>query len=241
MSVDARIPPEHVLPGLPPNAQFCEVSTATRLIGDRWSLLIVRELVVGNTRFSQIHEALPGLSRSLLTSRLRYLERIGILERTAVDVADRRSTHSYWLTDVGRGLVPVLGALGEWVQSWLIPADADDRDNVPLLLRRSRESVERAALPGGRICIQYYFADSRDSAAYLRVNRSGVTSCIGVADEESDLVVRTTPETLSDLYWGRRTCRHAIAQRDITFEGPIAYARAYPDWFPNRPAVQGSG
>ncbi len=241
MSVEARIPPEHLLPGLPPSAEYCEVSTATRLIGDRWSLLIVRELAVGNTRFSQIHDALPGLSRSLLTSRLRYLERIGVLERRAVGATDRRSTHSYALTDIGWGLVPVLRALGDWAQSKLIPAGADDRDNVPLLLRRSQDSVERAVLPGGRICIQYHFADSRESSAFLRVNRSGVTACLGVADEDSDLVVRTTPATLSDLYWGRRTCRHAIAQRDITFEGPVAHARAFPDWFPNRPAVQGTG
>jgi DNA-binding HxlR family transcriptional regulator len=103
VSGEARIPPEHLLPGLPPSAEYCEVSTATRLIGDRWSLLVVRELAVGNTRFSQIQDALPGLSRSLLTSRLRYLERIGILERRAASAADRRSTHSYGLTDIGWG------------------------------------------------------------------------------------------------------------------------------------------
>jgi DNA-binding HxlR family transcriptional regulator len=241
VSVDAPIPPERLLPELPPSAEYCEVSTATRLIGDRWSLLVVRELAVGNTRFSRIHDALPGLSRSLLAARLRYLERIGIIERRAVRAADRRSTHSYGLTDTGWGLVPVLRALGDWAQSWLIRSGSDDRDNVPLLLRRSQASVEPSVLPRGRICIQYYFADSRDSSAFLRVNRSGVTACLGVADEDADLVVRTTPATLSDLYWGRRTCRHAIARRDITFEGPVAYARAYPEWFPNRPAVRGAG
>lgn len=240
MAVDAQIPPEHIVPGLPPSAEYCEVSTATRLIGDRWSLLVVREVALGNTRFSQVHEALPGLSRSLLASRLRYLERIGILERSAVSTADRRSTHSYGLTDVGWGLVPVLRALGHWARSCLTPAGSDDRDNVALLLRRSQDSVDRSLLPDRRICIQYYFAGSRQSSGFLRVNRTGIRACLGVADEPSDLVIRSTAATLSDLYWGRRTCRHAIAQRDIMFEGPVAYAQAFPGWFPNRPAVRGA-
>jgi DNA-binding HxlR family transcriptional regulator len=113
------------------DAGFVEVSTATRLLGDRWSLLIVRELAVDNTRFNQIHRALPGLSRSLLTSRLRYLERLNIIERQEIPDLDRRSTHQYSLTKIGWALTPVLRALGDWALAWQIPPGQTTRVIFP--------------------------------------------------------------------------------------------------------------
>ncbi|RNM11708.1 winged helix-turn-helix transcriptional regulator [Nocardioides pocheonensis] len=107
-------------------AGYAEVSTAVRLLGDRWSLLIVRELAVENTRFTEIHRALPGLSRSLLVTRLRYLERLGIIERRSTAALDRRSKQRYALTDVGRGLTPALQALGDWALTWQIPIRLQD-------------------------------------------------------------------------------------------------------------------
>lgn len=107
-------------------AGYCEVSTAVRLLGDRWSLLIVRELAVGNTRFTGIHQALPGLSRSLLVTRLRYLERLCIIERRSTAALDRRSKQRYALTDVGNGLTPALRALGDWTLTWQIPIRGHD-------------------------------------------------------------------------------------------------------------------
>lgn len=106
-------------------AGYCEVSTAIRLLGDRWSLLIVRELAVGNTRFTEIHQALPGLSRSLLVTRLRYLERLSIIERRSSAALDRRSKQRYALTEVGWGLTPALRALGHWALTWQIPIRAE--------------------------------------------------------------------------------------------------------------------
>jgi DNA-binding HxlR family transcriptional regulator len=217
---------------------FCEVSTATRLLGDRWSLLIVRELAVGNTRFTEIHQALPGLSRSLLASRLRYLERLSILERQVTGDFDRRSLHRYGLTEVGWALIPALRALGDWAQTWQAAVRTDEPNEVALMLEQMQQSIAPSLLPNGRVAIQWYFAEASDKAVYLRADRSGVRACVGLTDAP-DLIVRSTPATLNDLYWGRRTCRDAIGRRDITFEGPIAYAQAFPGWFPNRPAVRG--
>jgi DNA-binding HxlR family transcriptional regulator len=239
--MESRTAQEITGPGFPATPDYGELSIATRLLGDRWSLPVVRELAMGNNRFGEIHDALPGLSRSLLCSRLRYLERLGILERRQSNVKDRRSTHIYVLTEVGWGLAPVLRALGDWALRWQFPDGADEPNNVLLLLRRFRDSVEPSSLPSGRISIQFYLSDSTAKSFYLRVGRGGVRACLGTDEGSSDLVVRSTPATLSELYAGRRTCRDAIAHRDITFEGPVAYAQSFPEWFPNRPAIRGSG
>ena len=237
MTLTLQLSPQTVMRDLPASADYCEVSTATRLIADRWSLLVVRELAVGNTRFSEIHDALPGLSRSLLASRLRYLERLGIIERLDPCQGDRRSKHFYALTEVGWGLMPVLKALGDWGMQFR--ADSDDLSDMAVRLHRMRESIDRSSLPNGRISIQFLFSNSKQHSAWLRVDRAGTRACLGIWEGEPNLIVRSTPATLSDLYWGRRTCRDAIANRDITFEGPEKYARGFSGWFSNRPAVRG--
>lgn len=96
------------------------VPTAVRLLGDRWSLLVVHEVGEGRGRFSELHRALPGLSRGLLAARLRYLERAGLVRRAPSSGADLRSRHIYALTPAGRALVPVITDLGSWASRWAL-------------------------------------------------------------------------------------------------------------------------
>lgn len=97
-----------------PATEHCAVSAGARLIGDRWALLIVREILVGTTQFNEFDRALPGLSRSILSSRLRYLRHIGIVSEGPRKSDTRGRTVSYSLTPSGLALLPVLEALGAW-------------------------------------------------------------------------------------------------------------------------------
>ncbi|GAA3663480.1 winged helix-turn-helix transcriptional regulator [Nocardioides ginsengisoli] len=218
-------------------AGYDEVSTAVRLLGDRWSLLIVREMWAGNNRFTEIVEALPGLSRSLLSSRLRYLERHGIVERRDSADEDRRRKQHYALTEIGAGLAPSLRALGEWATIWDAHFRGDDAHLALDVVDAMKENIEVTALPRDRMIIQLFLADTAEGAAYLRASRGLIRGRLGHAEENPDLVVRTTPATLSALHWGHISCAQAISRRDIVFEGPTANIRAFPDWFPNRPAL----
>ncbi|WP_396135195.1 MULTISPECIES: winged helix-turn-helix transcriptional regulator [unclassified Aeromicrobium] len=223
---------------LPASADFCAVSTATRLLGDRWSLLLVRELFVGNTRFTEIQEALPGLSRGLLASRLGYLTRLGIIERRVADQADLRAKHTYALTEAGRALGPVLAALGDWATHWQYPQGTASGAEPAMDLQQLCESLEPTALPSERVQVQFFLTDA--GPAWLRSDRTGVRACYGVNASPSELVVKTSLETLRQLYWGTRTCRDALQHRAIRFEGLPAHARGFTDWFPHRPAVVGA-
>src|SRR5262245_66405070 len=96
-------------------AQYCPVAKATEVLGDRWTLLIVRELLGGASGFNELQRGLPGISRSVLSDRMRALERTEILERRT---GPRGRTLEYRLTPAGRDLQPVLQAIGEWGATW---------------------------------------------------------------------------------------------------------------------------
>ena len=107
----------------------CPVAIASDVIADRWTPLIIRELVLGNTRFNDIARGLPGISRSLLVQRLKHLERKGVIE-TWPSRSGRGS--EYHLTPAGKDLEPVLIALGRWAVVWMYSdLDASDVDERP--------------------------------------------------------------------------------------------------------------
>lgn len=219
---------------LEPGAGYCEVSNAIRLVGDRWSLLVVRELAVGNTRFTEIHDALPGLSKSLLASRLRYLERLAIVERHASEVTDRRSRTRYVLSPTGWGLAPVLQALGAWAMEWCVP---DETKDVLHVLHQLERRLDRAMLPKRRVSIQFHFAEPSTPSGYVRVDGADVRTCLGESEPASDLLVEATLPVLTDLCAGRGGWRHAIDVRAVKLAGPAALVQAFPTWFPLTPVL----
>lgn len=234
MSSTVSVPAARSSASPPIDADRYSVSIAMRLVGDRWSLLLVRELAIGNNRFSEIQSALPDLSRSLLATRLRYLERIGLITREPVP-GDGRSPHQYALTEAGWGLKPVLATLGQWSQDWFSPAQTDDRDDVHLLLSHVQESVERSVLPDGRISIRFLLENGEDAVGWMQVDQLGSRWSVGYSDTKFDLTVKASTGVLSDLWWRRRRCADALTCHDIMFDGPTAYAQAFSTWFPHRP------
>ncbi len=93
--------------------QYCPIAKAAELLGDRWTLLIVRELMFGPIRFNEFERGLPGISRSVLTDRLKRLQRDGLVEHAA-------DAKGYQFTEVGETLRPIVRSLGEWVGEWMI-------------------------------------------------------------------------------------------------------------------------
>ena len=96
---------------MPDYGRFCPVALATDVLADRWTPMIVRELVLGNTRFNDIARGLPGISRTLLSQRLRHLEKKGVVERWPIPGGQGSEYH---LTPAGKDLERVIDALGRW-------------------------------------------------------------------------------------------------------------------------------
>lgn len=220
-----------------PSVAYCPVSLGTRLMGDRWSLLIVRELLVGTNRFNAIHRRLPGISRTLLASRLRYLAGIGVIEPRAEGQPGARA--EYTLTAAGIALRPVLEALGTWTTHWQVPSVDPSRLNAEAVLWHLYRGLDRGAMPSQDLTIGFSFSPRRSTTGWIYVSKTESGACMGFPERETDMTVFLEPDVFGDLWWGERTCAEAIKAGDVGFEGPRDLVSCYPTWF-RRPHMAAS-
>jgi DNA-binding HxlR family transcriptional regulator len=206
--------------------QYCPVSKAAEVLGERWTLLIVRDLMLGAHRFTDLHRGLPGLSRSLLAARLRELERAGLVERR-VDAG----RPGYWLTPLGEDLQPALMALGEWAtRSYSREPRRDELDPTTLMLWvQRRVNVDR--LPSGRFLARFEFGRTRPPRAWLLVEDGAPSVCRDDPGFESDLVVTTDPATLHRIFAGRLAIAAALRDGSLRLEGAGEHVRNFTRWF----------
>ncbi|BBZ25567.1 transcriptional regulator [Mycolicibacter hiberniae] len=208
-------------------AEYCPVSIGASVLGDRWSLLIVREIMVGSSQFSAILRGLPGLSRSLLAARLRHLEAVGVLTR--VPTGSGR-THEYRLTEAGEDLHELIYALGRWTVRWWFPEPAPEQVDNALLLWRMRAGVT-SALPEGRTTIQFDFTDGEVRRGWIVATNAEVSVCLHDPRFPVDLSVTGSGRLWHQIWFGHRQLEDAIATGEILVEGPAKLARALPKWF----------
>lgn len=112
--------------------QYCGLAKALDVVGERWTLLIVRNLLLGPLRYSDLLRGLPGITTNLLAKRLKEMEEFGLIERVRGASAD--GGHAYRLTALGAGLEPVVHALGNWAWQWMRAPDKQERRNIEWLL-----------------------------------------------------------------------------------------------------------
>jgi DNA-binding HxlR family transcriptional regulator len=210
------------------------VARAAEVLGDRWTLLVVRDLVEGAHRFSELAQGLPGLSRTLLTQRLRSLEREGVLERRRA--ADGRQ--EYWLTPLGEDLTPALIALGDWAAR-NYSRDPVRRELDPrVMLFWVTRHIQREALPPGRFLVRFEFRGPRPSTIWLLSEEREPTVCTSDPGFEPDLVVTTDLITLNRVFAGRLALGAALREGAIALEGLSSAARGFARWFGYSPFAQ---
>jgi DNA-binding HxlR family transcriptional regulator len=203
--------------------QFCAVARAHEALGGRWTLLVVRELLGGATRFNDIRRGIPRISRTVLSERLQALVLAGA-------VARREGAHGpeYALTPAGCELAGLVRALGTWGQRWLPRrAEEEDIDLDPLLLDMQRR-VRREALPGERLVVRFSLGGKRDRFMLLTRNEASV--CAQNPGFPEPLSVRGPVGALAA--WWRGDVDFGGARRmGLVLEGPRALARGFPGWF----------
>jgi DNA-binding HxlR family transcriptional regulator len=208
--------------------QYCPISKAAEILGDRWTVLIVREMSFGVSRFNEMQRSLPGISRSVLAQRLRHLERVGLIER---DASESGRTVEYSLTSAGRDLKPVLRALGEWAAQWAF-GDPDPRELDPdLLMRWISRHVAADQLPGRRVVAQFEFSAPRTRRYWLVMEPSETSVCLHDPGFETDVYVTADVAALYSVYLGRLTLREALLGGQVTLGGTPTFVRAFPRWF----------
>ena len=201
--------------------QYCPISRALDLLGERWSLLIVRDMLVGGKRFNDLARGLPGLSRTLLAKRLRQFERAGIVERVGND---------YVLTESGRGLEPIIFGLGEWGAQWLFGEPQPDELDAQLLVWWMHTRLDTSVLPEGRRVLQIRFTDD-PQLFWILVERGEPSVCVVDPGFEVDVIITSDVGSLLEFWLGRLTLRDAMRSGRIEFTGPPALTRRMPALF----------
>lgn len=198
--------------------QYCPISRTLGMLGERWSLLIVRDLLSGTTRFNDLARGLPGLSRGLLAKRLRQLEAAGVIERLG---------SRYLLTDAGRGLEPVVHALSAWGAQWTFgEPDADELD-AAVLVWWMHARLDTSDLPGHRHVFHVRFSD--DPQQFWIVVESGDPSvCLTDPGFDVDVVITADLGSLFQVWMGRLPLQKATRAGRVRFSGPTALTRRMP-------------
>jgi DNA-binding HxlR family transcriptional regulator len=208
--------------------QYCPVAIGSEVLADRWTPLIMRELLLGNTRFNEVERGLPGISRTLLAQRLRHLERKGVVR--LVPAASGRG-HEYHLTDAGRELEPVIVALGEWAARHLYrepePADVDPITLTWWLHRR----VDDERVPDERVVIELRYEGPDAIVLWLILDRGEPSVCLKHPGFDSDLIVTTDPVGMMRVFSGIETLPEARERGTVRIEGPPRLERAFGTWF----------
>lgn len=212
---------------MPQYGRFCPVAMSSEVLADRWTPLIVRELVLGNTRFNDIARGLPGISRTLLTQRLRHLERRGVL-LTLPSSSGRGS--EYHLTPAGRDLLPVLEAMGRWAVEWLYDEFEDDVDAVTLMWWMHRLLVEDG-LPSTRVVVEFRHTAPEVITIWLVLDRGEASVCMQHPGHDTDVLVTTPTPVLARVFSGADSWSAAVRRGDLHVDGHAGLARSLPTWF----------
>jgi DNA-binding HxlR family transcriptional regulator len=209
------------------HAQYCPVAKATEILGDRWTLLIVREMLGGVSGFNELQRGLPGISRSVLTDRMRALERARVIQRRT---GPKGRTLEYRLTPAGRDLQPVVQALGEWGVTWSITEPRKEELDPYLLTVWMARHVERARLPAKRTVVQFDFRAPRQRY-WMVLEPSEVSVCLQYPGFAVDLEITVDTSTLYRIYLGRSELSRAIRAGALKMSGPRTLQRTFGQWF----------
>jgi DNA-binding HxlR family transcriptional regulator len=206
--------------------QYCPIARGAEIFAERWTPLIIRNLYLGCGSFSEILEGAPGLSRTLLSQRLKQLERIGVVESALKP--DGRG-HHYELTQAGHDLFKVCVSLGEWGARWL---EIAPRNLDPFVALWSMcNALRRDRLPDRRVVIRFDFTGRPSHERYwLLIERGETEICKTNPGLDEDLYITAQAEAFVKWHAGQVSWAVAVRDRRIQLSGPSWLVRAFPTW-----------
>lgn len=209
--------------------QFCPVAKASEVFAERWTPLVLRELLAGSRRFNDICRGVPLMSRSLLAKRLGELERAGVVERRRIP---GRQIDEYHLTPAGEELRPVLDGLGRWGRRWAVrEVEEEDLDPAVLMWDLRRNLVEEA-LPVNRVVVRFDFTDVAGPRRrwWLLAGGGEADLCMTDPGFDVDLAVAVTLRGLTEYWLGSRSLRDLERAGQLRLDGPRWLQRSLPQW-----------
>ena len=211
--------------------QFCPVAMAAEILCTRWTVVLLRELIAGSTRFNDLRRGVPRMSPALLSQRLKDLEAAGILAR--VSSASERGAFEYQLTAAGRELRPIVEAFGIWGQRRIEAELSLQHLDVQLLMWDMHRNLNTKPMPERRSVVQFAYPKlpAAQRLWWLLVDpKEGVDLCSVDPGFDFDLYVSVDLRTMTAIWMGLDTVRAAVASRRMMLTGSRQLATAMQSW-----------
>lgn len=209
--------------------QFCTVARGAEVLCERWTPLVVRELMCGSTQFNEIRRGVPRMSASLLAQRLRKLEEVGVVKR----LQGQGTSAQYHLTGAGEELRPIVMALGHWGARWIGSRLKRGQLDVGFLMWDIRRFMRLDECPAGRrIVIHFLFTDAAEGERrwWLLVEQGQANLCRDDPDAELTLIVESSVLALTEIWTGDSDAQELLRQRKLRVIGPAREAHDLWRW-----------
>lgn len=211
--------------------QFCPVAMAAEILCARWTVLVLREMIAGSTRFNELRRGLPRMSPALLSQRLKELEAAGVIQRTPAP--DEPNVFEYRLTQSGRELEPVVMAFGVWGQRWVSSELSLQHLDAQLLMWDMRRNLNPRPLPQRRSVIQVIYPEQPSALRswWLVIEADGAVDLCSIDPGfELDLELSTDLRTMTAIWMGLESVRSALESGRISVAGDRKLAASMQTW-----------
>lgn len=215
--------------------QFCPVAKAMEIIGEKWTMLILRELLLGTTRFADFQRAISRISPTILSRRLKMLEEKGLVMRKR---GSGKESYEYHLTPSGKELHDILVPMAVWGMRWARSRLSDDELDVGFLMWDIRRNIKTEFLPSGQTVLCFSFPDIPDksetrkiSSWWYVIDGDDVDLCDEDHFKDVDLYVTCDIRTMVEIWEGDTDLRTAIEDECVTVVGNMELARSMHKWF----------
>lgn len=219
--------------------QFCPVAMAAEVLCTRWTIVLLRELVAGSTRFNELRRCVPRMSPALLSKRLGELETAGVVERTRL--TGPPEVDAYRLTPAGRDLQPVIEAFGMWGQKWVETEPSLENLDPELLMWDMRRNLNTEPVPDRRVVIAFTYPELPTSQRkwWLIVEPEGtVDLCHIDPGFDVDLYANVDLRTMTEIWMGLRSVADAIDRDALVLVGSSELIRNMQAWLGLSPFAQ---
>ncbi len=210
--------------------QFCPIAKACELLEPRWTLLILCEMWSGSSRFNEIRRGVPGMSPTLLSTRLKGMEENGLITR---EKNSKSGNIDYKITDVGQELSPIVFALGQWAHKNVDANVTLEKLDAHLLMWNVRRKIEASRLPKCKTIIQFIFPElSKQKRHYWLIAKPGfsVDLCTKDPGFDVDLCVSADLKALTSVWLGLSQMQPEIDQKKIVLLGDKTLASTIDHW-----------
>ena len=211
--------------------QFCPIAKATEMLGEKWTFLIVRELIMGATRFNELQRGLTLISPTLLSKRLESLTSYGLVLKKKIP---GQKGYEYFATESCKELMPVIIGLGQWGMRWARSNLTEKDYDVELLMLYLKRSIVPEKLVGTETVIRFKFTDIREYPDWwIVVQGADLDVCVNDPGKEVDVYFTSAVKILADIWMGESSYRKAETNGDMKIVGDPQLTRNITSWMAN--------